>query len=208
MLDIPTNHFTYQFPLDSILLKSRETGGYVNASIIQLTRWRAYWGIQRRWEKYRGPFAETFREREDLKWRWVTFVRKCRKNPAAQCAAAQTSDEMIQGAIIYRADGRSILEPDQGAVFVEYIATAPHNRDKYAKNPLYRGVGEGLILLAALQSYNWGSGGRIVLGSLPGAVNFYKKQGFVETNQREDRIVYYELPSEVAIGRLEGLGLI
>lgn len=136
MRDIPTNHVTYQFPLDSISLKSRETGGCVEASIIQLTRFRAWWYVDSSWWRFSGPFADHVQEQEDRHWKWVTLVRRCRKNPAIQCAAVQTPDKAIQGAFIYRADGQSLLEPNHGAVFGEYLATAPHNRLDYAKTPL------------------------------------------------------------------------
>lgn len=34
-------------------------------------------------------------------------------------------DLQVQGAAVYRIDGRSCLEADQGAVFLEYLATGP-----------------------------------------------------------------------------------
>jgi len=101
-----------------------------------------------------------------------------------------------------------LLEPNTKALCVEYLAAAPCNRQKYALNPLYVGVGEGLLHLAVLHSYDWDMGGRVALFSLPGALNFYKKYGFVETGYAEDRMIHCELPPAAAQALLEDKGLI
>src|SRR4051812_21592442 len=102
MLDFGTNHQTYRFPLDSISIKYRDTGGYVEADIVQLTRWLAYWRVDSRWWRFGGPFIKQFREAEDRNWKWGSRVRQLRKNPWTRCGALRTPDGSIQGAIIYR----------------------------------------------------------------------------------------------------------
>jgi hypothetical protein len=200
--------FEYTFPLDSITLRNCQVGGYVEAEIIQLTRMLAWWRIDGSWHRFRGPFVEPCEEPEDHHWRWVSFVRRLRKIPLVRCAAAQTPDGHIQGAIIYRGDGGSWLAPGDGSVYVEYLATALRNRPDYAREPLYRGIGEGLITLAMLQSYQWGKGGRVTLRSLPRAASFYKKMHFVETASPVDRMIAYEVRPEVAGAYLVSKGLI
>jgi len=57
MRDVPTKHQTYEFPLDSVSLKFMQTGGYMDAEIIQLTRYRAYFRIDRVWWRFPGPLV-------------------------------------------------------------------------------------------------------------------------------------------------------
>ena len=206
--DVPTRHQTYQFPLENTTLKYSKTGGYVDAEVVQLTRWRAYWNVDGRWRKFRGPFARPFVSPDDAQWRWGTFVRRRRKNIWARCAALRTQDGGYQGALIYRRDGRSLLEANAPAVCVEYAAAAPWNRRDLAESPLYLGVGEALMFLSILHSHEWGLGGRVVLFSLPRALGFYKKLKFVETGRHEDRMIHCELTPEAAIDLLESRGLI
>jgi hypothetical protein len=208
MLDIRTSFPTYQFPLESIRLKYRDTGGYVEADIVQLTRWRAYWNIDRLWWKFRGPFRTPCRIPADFHWKWMTYVRRLRKNPWAKCAAICTRDSVYQGAIIYRRDGASLLQPNTGAVYAEYLASAPHNRPDYAERPLYSDVGAGLMYLAMLDSYLWGLGGRVTLFSLPSSLGFYKKMKLITTGERLDGMIHCELTPEAAVDLMQNKGLI
>jgi hypothetical protein len=117
--DVPTKHRTYAFPLESISLRCRDNESHVPADVVQLTRWRAYYRIDRIWWKFSGPFVRDLEEPEDRHWKWGSYVRRLRKNPWARCAAARTPDLYFQGAIIYRRDGRSLLEPGKGAAYIE-----------------------------------------------------------------------------------------
>ena len=208
MLDRPTKHLTYSFPLDTLTLKSTRTGGEVEVELIQLTRWLAYWRVNSSWWRFPGPFVSGCPDPEDSHWRWGSYLRRLRKNPWVRCAAIRTSDGFIQGAIIYRRDGASLLAPNTGTVYVEYLSAAPCNRRDYAARPLYRGVGEALLRLAIAHSYDWGLGGRVALFSLPNAFPFYKKYNFVETGEREGRMIHYELTPDRAVDLLRNEGLL
>ena len=208
MFDIFSKQPIYTFPLDSIVLKSRNTGGYVKADIVQLTKQIAYLDVDYHWRTFRGPFRTPCPVPADSHWKWGSYVRRLRKNLLAKCAAARTADNVYQGAIIYRRDGVSLLQPNTGAVYVEYIASAPHNRHDYAEKPLYSGVGEGLMYLAMLDSYQWGLGGRVALFSLPSAVGFHKKMKFFPTGSREDGMIHCELTPEAAVEFMQDKGLI
>jgi hypothetical protein len=96
MFDIPTKHLTYTFPLDTMTLKYRETGGRVTAQIEQLTKFRSYYQIDRHWWNFQGPFVKNCREPEDRHWKWHRIVRRLRKNPAVRCAAVRTPDKSTQ----------------------------------------------------------------------------------------------------------------
>src|SRR4051794_5693358 len=116
MIDIPSRHWTYSFPLETVRLKYMETGGYVDAHVVQLTRFMAYWYVDRVWWKFRGPFVKNLEPPEDSHWKWGSYVRRLRKNIWVRCAALRTPDGRFQGAIIYRRDGRSLLKANTGAV--------------------------------------------------------------------------------------------
>jgi hypothetical protein len=208
MLDYPTTYPTYEFPLKIIRLKSCVTGGYVDADLVQLTKAAAYWKIHLPWKYYRGPFHTPCAELADSHWRWPNLVRTFRENPEVKCAAARTPDGVYQGAIIYRRDGVSLLEPDAKAVLGERLTTALHNRIRYAKNPLYRGVGQGLMMLSVIESYLWGFGGRVSLFSLQSSLDFYKKLNFIPTGFHEDDMIHVELVPEAATDLLKDKGLL
>jgi hypothetical protein len=209
MLDIPTDDPTPLFPLANFDLKYRDTGGRVTADIVELTRDEAGIRIDRAWRSFQGPFRVPCPVQADAGWpSWGSLVRKYRKNEWARCAAVRTPDGHYQGAIIYRLDGASFLDPTLGAVHGEFVATAPYNRRDYAERPLYHGVGEGLMYLAMLHSYDYGFWGRVTLFSVSQAIDFYRKMKFVETQARADRMIGYELTSDTAIDLLRDRGLI
>jgi hypothetical protein len=208
MLEYPTSYPTYKFPIEGFRLKSCETGGYVDADFVQLTKAAALWKIHIPWTFYRGPFHAPCAKPEDSHWRWPNLVRRFRKNPEAKCAAIRTPDGVYQGAIIYRRDGVSLLEPNTKAVLGERLATAPQNRRGYARNPIYRGAGEGLTLLTVIESYELGFGGRVSLFSLPSSLDFYKKLNFIPTGVREDDMIHVELVPEAATDLLKDKGLL
>jgi hypothetical protein len=208
MLEQPTKYPTYDFPLKSIRLKYHETGGYVEADIVQLTKLDASSHIDRVWWRFNGPFATPCEEPADDHWKWAKFVKRVRADPQAKCAAARTPDGAYQGAVIYRSDGVSLLEPNAQAVYGQFLATAPQNRPDYALYPLYRDVGSGLMHLAILESYLLGFGGRVSLYSLPSSLDFYKKLKFRPTGDREGDMIHVELLPETAITLLQDVGLI
>lgn len=210
MLDFPTRHQTYEFPLDSIKLKSTRTGGRVDTNIVQLTKWRAFWHVDRCWWKDPTTLARGWTRQDDADWRWCGKVRRLRKNPWTRCAGLQVpgKDTRFQGAIIYRRDGQSLLEDDKGALYVEYLAAAPFNRRGYVSNPAYLGVGEALLTLAIAHSYHWNLGGRVSLFSLPGALDFYRKYKFRETDHVESGMIHCELEPGPAIEFLCDKGIL
>lgn len=199
-------------PLDSIPLLNLHTLQPCEAKIVELTRFMAFRRVSYEWWRSydHGPFADKqkYREPEDKHWRWVSIVRRLRKNPLAVRAAAQTSDLRVQGAIIYRLNGMSFWEPGEGAVFGEFLATSPRNRESYVKNPLYRGVGEGLMVMMMLHSYRMGFKGRVNFYALPDSVEFHGKFGFLKTTDENDRKILYEVRSDYALRLLQQAGLI
>ena len=174
-----------------------------------LTRYRAWNWVDREWSRRQAIYSAGFDERDDAHWRWGSFVRRLRKKRGiARCGAIQTPDGQVQGAIIYRRDGASFLEHGSSCLYVEYLAAAPWNRGDCTPSRRYHGVGEALLTLAILQSYDWGYEGRVTLSSLRGALNFYKKYDFVETGPGDGRTICCELTPARAVDHLEERGLI
>jgi len=172
----------------------------------------AFRRVSYEWWRFRdhGPLADKqkYLEPEDKHWRWVSIVRRLRKDPFSVRAAVQTTDLHVQGAVIYRLNGISHWEPGEGAIFGEFLAAAPRNRETYVKNPLYRGVGGGLVIMLMLHSFLWGFKGRVNLYALPESINFYRKYGFLTTTVQKDRMILYEVRSDDALRLLQKAGLI
>ncbi len=206
------SHQMIEPPLDSIRLLNLHTHQPCEAKIVELSRFMAFRRVSYEWWRFydHGPFAdkEKYREPEDRHWRWVSIVRRLRKNPLSVRAAVQTSDLHVQGATIYRLNGISYLEPGEGAIFGEFLATAPRNRETYVKNPLYRGVGGGLMIMMMLHSFLMGFKGRVNLHALPQSVEFHEKYGFLKTTDENDRKILYEARSDHALRLLQEAGLI
>jgi hypothetical protein len=90
--------------------------------------------------------------------------------------------------MVYRLDAKSFIDTSFGAVNIEALATAPRNRPRLVQNPLYRGVGCGLLLRAVCHSYLLGFGGRVNLLAFdrPETVEFYQSRGFQIVPLEED----------------------
>ncbi|MGD9693457.1 MAG: hypothetical protein AB7G17_07935 [Phycisphaerales bacterium] len=110
--------------------------------------------------------------------------------------------------MIYSTDAESVLEPNSGAVYVDYIATAPWNRRGVTDSPTYRAVGSELLCQAAHHSHLLGLRGRVTLASLPGALRFYRERGFLPTGDAVEGMPLLELPPDRSRAWLIEKGLI
>ena len=119
-------------------------------------------------------------------------------------------EEDIEGAISYRVDTRSQLDPDVGAVYVDRLATAPRNRPWVVNPTKYRGVGTVLLFAAVRDSYSLGLGGRVWLSCMPNPRSraFYVQKGFQMICQHEDDMIDYELPAHKAVEWLKTEGCV
>jgi hypothetical protein len=63
-------------------------------------------------------------------------------------------------------------------LYVEYLSVAPQNRPTIQEPRRVAGCGSAMLKHAVKMSVRNGWNGRVGLHSLPGAVAFYKKQGF------------------------------
>lgn len=200
MLDLPNR----------LALTDCQNGQVVSADLIRLTREIAQTRIDAVWWSGLGVSKSKREEEDDHHWRWTRIVGSCRTDLFVECSAVQTCDQQIQGAMVYRIDGKSILQDSCGAVHCEYLATAPRNRDWLVADPCFRGSGTGLLLRAIAHSYQLGLGGRINLFSLPTArtEQWYSKIGFVKTDLDKDGMMLFEISAEKAVGWLKERGLL
>jgi len=86
------------------------------------------------------------------------------------------------------------------SVYVDRLAAAPRNRHWLVADPLYRGVGKGLLLRAVCHSYLLGLGGRVNLVSVPRerTRRFYERRGLVAVREDDEGSIEYELSEQAA----------
>lgn len=122
---------------------------------------------------------------------------------------------VVQGMMLCNNIAHSPITKDTGglpvsSVYIEYLETAPWNLAAYTKAPRFAYVGTRLLSFAALNATMQCADiekkrkrivCRVGLHSLPDAVSFYLKLGFVDHGPdptRKDRLPYLELPDEQA----------
>jgi len=159
----------------------------VEAQVVKLTRTVAKTKIDATWWQDLGASTETRKKENDNSWHWAKKLGELRNNRWHEPLAIETQDGNIQGAILYWLNAKSFVENEKGAVYVEALATAPRNRPWLVPSPMYRGVGEGLLLRATLHSYVVGLEGRVNLLSFHDerTVSFYTKRGFKIVGEEE-----------------------
>jgi hypothetical protein len=125
----------------------------VQARFVRLTRPVAKVKIDATWWQDLGASTEMRKKENDNSWHWAKRLGDLRNDRWHESFAIEAQDGNIQGAILYWLNTRSFVESEKGAVYLEALATAPRNRPWLVSSPLYRGVGENLLLRAAVHSY-------------------------------------------------------
>ncbi len=199
-------------PRESISIFHVPTRQTVNAPVVRLTGQLAFEYIKKQWWTNLGVRPEVYQEEEDFNWDWRAEARHVAKNPDFGCYAAITTADgitEIQGAVIYDMRSKTPGPDPKPAVYGKFLATAPRNRESVVgeTRAMYRGVGEGLLLLALMDSVYEGYHGRMFLQSLDRAVGFYRSRGFQETIDTKDGTVYYEIGEKAAKDLLKSRGL-
>ena len=177
------------------------------AEISSLLREQAKTDLDAVWWNDLGETKHDPGDEPDEHWEWRTIIAATQNKPYFRCVCVRTNDRIIQAAMLFRVDVKSVLEPGQGAVFVERLATAPRNRDALVIQPKFRGGGTGLLTYAIALSYSLGLGGRVSL--IPIAhQTFYEQFGFVATEAKVGRETLFELPAASATEILIERGLL
>lgn len=177
----------------------------VGAVIARLTRPLAKEKIDGVWWKgLEAPRDKRERE-DDHHWQWAKMVGFLKNDRWHEAVAAQTSDNDVQGAILYWINTKSFLEAGRGAVYVQALATAPRNRPWLVPSPRYRGVGEKLLFRAVTHSYSLGLEGRVNLEAFNNerTTSFYQNRGFtLVESENDDDLAKLELAPNAAVAWL------
>lgn len=193
---------------EKVELTSVADNAVVGANLVALTRRLAHDRIDSKWWELPGVSKEKKRAENDYDWRWAKRLGELRNDRWHEAVAVQTDDGDVQGAILYWLNGVSFVESDKGAIRVDALATAPRNRAWLVDAPLFRGVGERLLLRAAVQSYRLGFGGRVSLVAFDEmkTVSFYVNRGF-EAVGYDEELPRLELSSAAALEWLREKGV-
>ncbi len=183
---------------DKVTLLDLRANATVTARLISLSREIAKLRIDQEWWSVEGVSEQRLRGEVDYHWQWKVLVSKIQNKPYIRSVAVVLGSGSVEGAMIYRVDAKSVLEPGQRAVLIDRLATAPRNRNNLSPSPCYRGAGSGLLMLAVCQSFILGFEGRVTLFAA-GQEQFYLDRGFVRTEVVQDEMSLFELPKGVAI---------
>ena len=138
-----------------------------------------------------------YHQEEDESWDWKAFVSECR--PAGTFIAARylhcslgVGGE-LQALMIVERSGRRRLpkKASPPLVYVEYLSIAPENRPTVQKPRRVAGCGSAMLRYAVGLSVRNGWDGRVGLHALPGAVAFYKHQGFRDLGMDDEEGFHY-----------------
>jgi hypothetical protein len=194
---------------DKIDVYDLKRGRAIEASLEELTRSMAQEQIDAKWWTLPGVSKSIKEQENDYSWRWAKLIGEFRNNLAWEAAAAILGNDDIEGAVLYCVDALSFIDPDQPAVYIQCLASAPHNRPWLVEQPLYRGIGEGLLLRAVIDSYRLGFGGRVTLESIDEQKTrrFYETRNFTVLPSDQDRSdIRMELTPGDAMGFLAAQG--
>lgn len=142
----------------------------------------------------------------DSHWVWATEMQRVAAYPLMEGVYLEAR-RRTQGAMIYRFDGQSRLASGEKSVYVEFLATAPWNRDELVSCPEFDGVGRALVKHAVLHSHAMGLKGRVLVASVPSddALGFYENLAFTPLGECIDcgvDLPLYELSEKHAASHL------
>jgi hypothetical protein len=191
----------------------------VAAVCTRLTRTIARDKIDRIWWN-ETEWTKALRKAEpDVTWKWVKLLGDVISQEGKYTngwVVETPADTQVQGAIIYSTNAVSLLEKGPSgepipAVYVQFLATAPRNRDRLTRPQPgnYRGVGTALLRIAIAHSYLIGGGGSINLASVhhPDTIAWYEDFGFLHMEAETEGRLVFELPRDVAARHLSEMGL-
>jgi len=196
--------------LSIVPLKNRLNGSFEEASLFQgidadnlahiEARWRPMFE-QRKIEAKKTGESLAEINAEDAHWEWGKKAIAAVRDPflfdifVLECAGN------TQAIMLVRKGGEKCFSrhPDHlraPLIYVDFLSTAPWNRSRLVKEPVYKGCGRTLISTAISLSFEEEMRGRIGLHSLPGAEEFYQDQvGMTDlgTDRNYHGLRYFEL---------------
>jgi hypothetical protein len=194
-----------------ILLEKVALGRMVEADLFDgisdehLGAWRSKWLPALSAGRQRLLEAQVPRESwpRDLHWSWDAKMAEARAAFLSYQGFAVLCEGDLQGLMLVNLTKRARLPAQQGKdlVYVEYLASAPWNRDDLRCTPRFRGVGGALIAAATELSRQSEFQGRIGLHSLAQADKFYESRCGMTPMGKDAKyqdLMYFEMTPEQA----------
>lgn len=201
--------------LRAVPLKNRLTGEFEDAWLFQGIdtdnlahiegRWRPMFEQRKLEAKATGETLSDINA-EDQHWQWGQKAIVAIQDPLVFEIFVLECAGNTQAVMLVRKGGpkcfsRHPAHPRAPLIYVDFLSTAPWNRPKLVKEPVYKGCGRILISTAISLSFEEEMQGRIGLHSLQKAEGFYRDQigltDFGEDNNYGG-LRYFELPSSGA----------
>ncbi len=193
VIDFLVNHFPIQWLLMSLLSKVKLIHGTdgitVEADLVELA--------QKHVIDYAGKWKEQLKlhGQEDKFWDWEFKLQSMINKQPNREGYAIEYDGDTQGLMLIETQMHgSRLSEGKRLIYVDGIASAPWNREIIQSPPQLKGVGTALLAFARNRSIELGYEGRVGLHSLPGAEEFYDRQGMIDLGEDEDYddLIYFE----------------
>ncbi len=164
--------------------------GTIEAGIGRKARLRA-----KAWQRRLAAQGEA-----DAGWNWSRFLKEFSLAEAAGLGRylpfSLWALGELQGLMIIEVSGvrHRTRVSNRPQAYVEYLSVAPDNRASLRDPRSVIGCGSALLAVARSESFRRGWQGRLGLHSLPGAIRYYKAQGFRDlgADPREDGCHYLE----------------
>lgn len=188
-------------------LRDRVRSRHVAAGFVELTGQLIRDELDGRWWKT-PPGSVSGNDEGDRHWCWLDLWQEIADDDKWDSIGIMTSDGRLQGAMIYRIDADSFMEPGKQAVYVDNLATAPWNRPTVTESCRYSGVGSELLLQAIHHSHLLLHDGRLNLATLPDSFGFYESHGFRDTGAIIEGLPVLELSAQNARKKLLDKGII
>jgi hypothetical protein len=195
----------------AILLEKVGLGRMVEADLINgvsddhLNAWRKTWLPELASARQRLVDAQIPREKwpRDLHWSWDAKMAEARAAFLSYQAYSIVCDGDLQGLMLVNLTKRARILAQQGKdlVYVEYLASAPWNREDLLCTPRFRGVGGTFIGAATELSRQSEFQGRIGLHSLVQSHGFYEERCGMTPLGKDPKygdLVYFEMTPEQA----------
>ncbi|NTG08851.1 hypothetical protein [Rhizobium rhizogenes] len=202
--------------VSTVPLRNRNTGKFEDATLFRgisvdnlahiETRWRPLFEIRRREAQQLGQSMADINA-EDAHWEWGQKMLIAEKDPLIYDIYVIECGFNTQAVMLVRKGGLKCIcrhpdeRPTSRLLYVDFLATAPWNRDKLVSDPTYSGCGRILISTAVDLSFEEENCGRIGLHSLPGAEEFYRgKVGMTDLGPDENcyGLRYFEISAATA----------
>ncbi|MGI4827747.1 MAG: GNAT family N-acetyltransferase [Janthinobacterium lividum] len=178
------------------LLKVGGSDQLTEAHLIRELTVASYTFVSAQWQAYKAQHCPPGSLPGSFSWNWG---EKAAVAPSQNCRLLGLHSEgCVEGLVmVSKVPSQSRMSglTNESVMYIEYLEGAPWNQKLYAGGAVrFEGVGTALISVAVEESYALGCDGRLGLHSLPEAVKFYEKMGFINLGfDTTEGFTYFEL---------------